>query len=148
MITQFQETAIMALGYVAFGNKSYTEKVLSLYYDLAYSLNKQVEVHFTVGESITCVAAGWESVAMEKHLDIADVSTPKIIIEPDIMENILNKIFNELLPTGKAAVKKAICVWMLCLVKFCSNHEIVKVAFYFISRIRPNWINKNKHIYC
>ncbi|CAJ0835750.1 10586_t:CDS:10 [Entrophospora sp. SA101] len=118
---KFQEAAIMALGYIVFGNKIYTEKVLSLYYDLAYSLNKQVEVHFTIGESITCIAAGWESIVMEKHLDIADVLTPKIVIEPDVMQNILNKLFNELLPTGKASVKKAICVWMLCLVKFCSK---------------------------
>jgi proteasome component ECM29 len=132
----------MTLGYIAFGNKVYTEKVLSLYYDLTYSLNKQVEVHFTIGESITCIAAGWESLAMKKHLDIADVTTPEIIIEHDVMQNILNKIFNELLPTGKVAVKKATCVWMLCLVKFCSNNEIVKVFCFFYLKILIYMKNK------
>ena len=94
---------------------------------MATTINKRVEVHFTIGASITCITAGWGSNEMDQHLDIADVSPPPIIIDNTVMEGVLNKIFNDLLPSNKTAVKKAVCVWMLCLVKFCSKHEVVKV---------------------
>ncbi|CAG8524233.1 10813_t:CDS:10, partial [Cetraspora pellucida] len=123
-----QETAVTTLGHIALGNSEYTEKVLSLFYDLTSTLNKQVEVHFTVGEAITYITTGWESLALNQYLDIADASPPSISIDNSIINGVLNKIFSDLLPSGKAAVKKAVCVWMLCLVKFCSKHEIIKTA--------------------
>ncbi|RIB22041.1 proteasome stabiliser-domain-containing protein [Gigaspora rosea] len=123
-----QETAITALGHIALGNSEYTEKVLSLFYDLSSSLNKQVEVNFTIGEAITCVTTGWESLALNQYLDIADASPPPTFIEHSVINGVLNKIFSDLLPSGKASVKKAVCVWMLCLVKFCSKHEVIKTA--------------------
>lgn len=120
------------------GDPLHTEKVLSLFYELSATL-KQVEVNFTIGEAITFIAGGWKSAAMETYLDIADIpvpspshsssSSPSALIEIDssVMEGILNKIFTELLPSGKAAVKKAVCIWMLCLVKFCYNVDVIKV---------------------
>ncbi len=94
---------------------------------MATTINKQVEVHFTIGESITCIAAGWESNAMDQYLDIADASPSLITINNVVMEGVLDKMFNDLLPSNKTSVKKAVCVWMLCLVKFCSKHEVIKV---------------------
>ncbi|CAG8483679.1 8071_t:CDS:10 [Racocetra fulgida] len=102
-----KETAIAALGHIALGNSEYTEKVLSLFYYLSSTLNKQVEVHFTVGEAITYVTTGWESLALNQYLDIADSSPPPISVDYSIINGILNKIFSDLLPSGKAAVKKA-----------------------------------------
>ncbi|CAB4480178.1 ARM repeat-containing protein [Rhizophagus irregularis] len=123
-----QETSITALGHIALGESTYSEKVLSLFYDLATTINKQVEVHFTIGASITCITAGWESNEMDLYLDIADVPPPSMTIDNAVMEGVLNKIFNDLLPSNKTAAKKAVCVWMLCLVKFCSKHEMVKAT--------------------
>ncbi|GBC07937.1 hypothetical protein RclHR1_00780017 [Rhizophagus clarus] len=123
-----QETAITALGHIALGDPTYSEKVLTLFYDLASIINKQVEVHFTIGASITCMTAGWESNEMDLYLDIADVPPPSMTIDNAVMEGVLNKIFNDLLPSNRTAAKKAVCVWMLCLVKFCSKHEIVKAT--------------------
>ncbi|CAI2172736.1 418_t:CDS:10 [Funneliformis geosporum] len=123
-----KETSIITLGHIALGEPNYAEKILSLFYDLATIINKQVEVHFTIGESITCIAAGWESNSMGQYLDIADASPSLNTIDNSIMEGILVKLFNELLPSNKTSVKKAVCVWMLCIVKFCSKHEVVKAA--------------------
>ncbi|CAG8776578.1 13216_t:CDS:2, partial [Acaulospora morrowiae] len=121
-----QETIIQALGHIAMGNIKYTESVLSLFYELSSLLGKQIEVHFTVGEVITCLTTGWESISLGPYLDISDASIPPIKIEPGVVEGVLNKIFMELLPSGKTVVKKVVCVWMLCLVKFSSKNETIK----------------------
>jgi proteasome component ECM29 len=64
---------------------------------------------------------------MDQYLDIADVSPPQFTVDHAMMEGVLNKIFNDLLPSNRTSAKKASCVWMLCLVKFCSKHKVVKV---------------------
>jgi proteasome component ECM29 len=64
---------------------------------------------------------------MDLYLDIADVPPPSMTIDNALMEGVLNKIFNDLLPSNRTSAKKAVCVWMLCIVKFCSKHEVVKV---------------------
>ncbi|CAG8534937.1 9628_t:CDS:10 [Funneliformis mosseae] len=126
--TKDVKTSIITLGHIALGEPNYAEMILSLFYDLATIINKQVEVHFTIGESITCIAAGWESNSMDQYLDIADASPSLNTVDNAIMEGILVKLFNDLLPSNKTSVKKAVCVWMLCIVKFCSKHEVVKAA--------------------
>ncbi|CAG8551849.1 6467_t:CDS:10 [Diversispora eburnea] len=95
--------------HISMGDLKYTEKVLSLFYEFSSSL-KQVDVHFTIGEAITFITGGWKK------------------INSNVMEGVLNKIFTELLPSGKAPIKKAVCIWMLCLVKFCYNVDIIKVS--------------------
>jgi proteasome component ECM29 len=64
---------------------------------------------------------------MDLYFDIADVPPPSMTINNTVMEGVLNKIFNDLFPSNKTSAKKAVCVWMLCLVKFCSKHKVVKV---------------------
>jgi len=125
---KLRETAIIALGHITLGYNSKPDKVLSLFYDLALSITKEVEIHFTIGETIASIVAGWQSQAMEIYLDVADAKIPEVTIDQNVIESFFSKIFDELLPSGKAAVRKAICIWILCLVKFCSKHDAVKVG--------------------
>ncbi|KAG0252530.1 hypothetical protein DFQ27_008011 [Actinomortierella ambigua] len=133
--TKVQETAITALGHVGVGNPELAQHILQLFYDLAAKNLKQAEVNFTIGEAMACIGGGWTCTAMDVHVDLADVepSSSKRVHENGdmpsgslLMDNILNKILDEMAPSLKAGMKKAACIWLLSMVKFCSSHPSVK----------------------
>ncbi|KAF9969044.1 hypothetical protein BGZ73_008786, partial [Actinomortierella ambigua] len=133
--TKVQETAITALGHVGVGNPELVPQILQLFYELAAKNLKQTEVNFTIGEAMACIGGGWECTAMDVHADVADVepTSGKEVSEgkekstgSSPMDSILHQVLDEMAPSLKAGMKKAACVWLLSLVKFCSNHPSVK----------------------
>ncbi|KFH67585.1 hypothetical protein MVEG_06317 [Podila verticillata NRRL 6337] len=124
--TKAQENAIAALGHIGVGNPESASDILAFFYDFGPKTTKQTEVNFTIGEAIACIGAGWDCSAMDVHADVADQEPPKSAISNKAMDDILNTILNDMAPSPKAATKKAACIWLLSLVKFCSGHESVK----------------------
>lgn len=122
-----QEYAIASLGHIGVGNPSNTQEVLKFFYDFGPKQTKQTEVNFTIGEAIACIGAGWKCTAMDVFADVADQEPTKLNVTDDVMDSILSTILNEMAPSPKAAAKKAACIWLLSLVKFCSTHPSVKV---------------------
>lgn len=125
--TKTQENAIAALGHIGVGNPEPASDILAFFYDFGPKSTKQTEVNFTIGEAIACIGAGWDCSAMDVHADVADQEPPKSATSSKAMDDILNTILNDMAPSPKAATKKAACIWLLSLVKFCSGHESVKV---------------------
>lgn len=125
--TKTQENAIAALGHIGVGNPESARDILEFFYDFGPKSTKQTEVNFTIGEAIACIGAGWDCSAMDVHADVADQEPPKSATGSKVMDDILNTILNDMAPSPKAATKKAACIWLLSLVKFCSSHESVKV---------------------
>lgn len=125
--TKTQENAIAALGHVGVGNPESASDILEFFYDFGPKSTKQTEVNFTIGEAIACIGAGWDCSAMDVHADVADQDPPKSATSTKVMDDILNTILNDMAPSPKAATKKAACIWLLSLVKFCSGQESVKV---------------------
>ncbi|TPX72617.1 hypothetical protein CcCBS67573_g05715 [Chytriomyces confervae] len=131
--TKVEEAAITALGNVAVGTPAVSEKVLDFFYTLPAILSKHVEVNFTVGDAISAVAGGFKATCMEEYLDIADVVFPPVEGTPAIstptagvMEKVLERCFHEIRPGGVPVSRKAVCVWLLSLVKFCGGMEQIK----------------------
>ncbi|KAG0347308.1 hypothetical protein BG005_000251 [Podila minutissima] len=124
--TKTQENAIAALGHVGVGNPESASDILEFFYDFGPKSTKQTEVNFTIGEAIACIGAGWDCSAMDVHADVADQDPPKSATSTKVMDDILNTILNDMAPSPKAATKKAACIWLLSLVKFCSGQESVK----------------------
>ncbi|KAG0093814.1 hypothetical protein BGZ92_001559 [Podila epicladia] len=124
--TKTQENAIAALGHIGVGNQESVRDILEFFYDFGPKSTKQTEVNFTIGEAIACIGAGWDCSAMDVHADVADQEPPKSTTSTKVMDDILNTILNEMAPSPKATTKKAACIWLLSLVKFCSGHESVK----------------------
>ncbi|KAG0331256.1 hypothetical protein BG004_001755, partial [Podila humilis] len=124
--TKTQENAIAALGHIGVGNPDSASDILAFFYDFGPKSTKQTEVNFTIGEAIACIGAGWDCSAMDVHADVADQEPPRTEIGTKTMDEILDTILNVMAPSPKAASKKAACIWLLSLVKFCSSHESVK----------------------
>ncbi|KAJ3067659.1 hypothetical protein HDU98_009138, partial [Podochytrium sp. JEL0797] len=129
--TKLQEAAISALGQIALGTPDVSATILDFFYTLPSILSKHVEVNFTVGDALCAAAGGFEATCMQEYLDIADVTFPpagKGVSTPDsaVMEKLLERCFHEIRPGGVPVHKKAVCVWLLSLVKFCGGMEQVK----------------------
>ncbi|KAF9191921.1 hypothetical protein BGZ51_006479 [Haplosporangium sp. Z 767] len=122
-----QEYAVAALGHIGVGNPDHVKDILKFLYDFGPKQTKQTEVNFTVGEAIACIGAGWQCSAMDVFADVADQEPPRDEVDSTVMDSILKTILDEMAPSPKAATKKAACIWLLSLVKFCSNHPSVKL---------------------
>ncbi|KAJ1545223.1 hypothetical protein HK096_006642, partial [Nowakowskiella sp. JEL0078] len=134
---RLQEAAIFALGHIAIGNFmrtksdefSIAERVIEYFFTLPEKLNKQVEVHFSIGEAICGVIGRWEASCVAEYLDIADVPIPSLSeisskVDLDV-EKVLDRCF-DFISSSKPAGRKGICVWLLCLVKYLGNSTIIK----------------------
>ncbi|KAI9345200.1 proteasome stabiliser-domain-containing protein [Obelidium mucronatum] len=129
--TKLQEAAIAALGQLALGTPAVAETILDFFYTLPSILSKHVEVNFTVGDAICAAAGGFKATSLEESLDIADVEFPPVgttisTPDPSIMEKVLERCFHEIRPGGIPVSKKAVCVWLLSLVKFCGAMSQIK----------------------
>ncbi|KAF9277423.1 hypothetical protein BGZ68_009310 [Mortierella alpina] len=122
-----QEHAIAALGHIGVGNANQVQDILSFFYEFGPKQTKQTEVNFTIGEAIACIGAGWRCSAMDVYADIADQDPNMAEIEHSVMDGILNTVLDIMAPSPKSATKKAACIWLLSLVKFCSSHASVKL---------------------
>lgn len=137
------EAAITTIGHLALGCVTSSlidnEKELSPIYDKAinffYSLpsifSKNVEVFFTIGEAICTASGGWTSTQMEVFLDIADAEKPTVNEHSDLMKKASGKMLDEILTMATSPLtKKAYCVWLLCMVKFCGKHAVIQVQMF------------------
>ncbi|KAF9962710.1 hypothetical protein BGZ70_007955 [Mortierella alpina] len=127
---KIQEHAIAALGHIGVGNPDQVQDILTFFYEFGPKQTKQTEVNFTIGEAVACIGAGWKCSAMDVYADIADQDPNMVDVERSVMDGILNTVLDVMAPSPKAATKKAACIWLLSLVKFCSSHASVKNPIY------------------
>lgn len=125
---KLQETTIGILAHLTLGDPSLCPEIMELYYSLATLFSKQIETHFTVGEAIATVIGGWGSASVRQFLDLAEVPFPPWSMpdlgarDPSLLDAVFTKL-EEMLTKGGTAARKAVCVWLLSLVKFCSGIE-------------------------
>jgi len=94
---------------------------LSLIVNGLYSLFeiKQAEIHFTVGEAISCLGACWDSDVLLLSLDVdaAYNGRPK---KNHTLEKILQKLLQDC-KTTKPSLKKASGIWLFSLIQNCGH---------------------------
>lgn len=123
------EKAIKALGFYSQRFDESTEagetalKTLSeFFYKLHES--KSVEVHFTVAEALSVLAAGWDCRIFRRWRDMPDVEYPKVVREKTIgvvIEAILQQA-----RSPKPSLKKASSIWLLGILEYCGHMEHVQ----------------------
>jgi len=102
--------------------------------DKLYELHevRQPEVHFSVGEALSCFATGWGSKALTAELDIlhpdqpqepwdVPLQTPLGPKREKTLGSIMEKTLKGCVQT-KPSLKKASVIWLLCLLQYC-GHE-------------------------
>jgi proteasome component ECM29 len=80
---------------------------------------KQAETHFTVGEALSCLAAGWESDILVLSLDV-DSSYTGRTKRHRTLEAMLQKLLQDC-KTTKPSLKKASGIWLFCLIQYCGH---------------------------
>jgi proteasome component ECM29 len=123
-----QEAAAFAIGHQTVGNPGLINDTLEFIYTLPNILSKQAELHFNVGEAICACLMGFSSSHMEEYLDISDIKIDGSLFKP-VKENEVNSALKKLLsfvtPAQSAVMKKAACIWLLCLTKYCGKVSVV-----------------------
>lgn len=83
---------------------------------------RQSEVHFTVGEALSYLAAGWQSTALATQLDVELSTGTDNLGQP--RTHTIKKLVDRVLidcRTTKPALKKSAVMWLLCLVQYCGE---------------------------
>ncbi|KAI8907835.1 proteasome stabiliser-domain-containing protein [Gorgonomyces haynaldii] len=125
---KIQEEAILALGHLCLGTTSLTPSALEAIKQLPMSLSKSVELHFNLGETISCLLFGFDALHMKQYLDIPSVHFPSsptsgLVNGPKPLPDLefIKHIIEQCAPTASTANRKAASIWLMCLVKFCGH---------------------------
>ena len=114
-------TALGRFGMIAEEDSDDVKKVIERLHSLHEV--KQMESQFAVGEALSCVAAGWNSKAMNSELDI-DGSLPSGPARKSTLVQITDKTIQDC-KASKPSLRKASVIWLLCLLEYCGhNHEL------------------------
>ena len=123
-----KEAAIAAAGHLSVCH-SIKKDIFEYFMALANILSKQPEIHFNVGESICASLFGFRSSHMEEHLDIGASIFEKdeeLVFVDLFADESIAKILSLVVPSQNAVTKKAACIWLLCITKFCGTVSSVK----------------------
>ncbi|PQE08767.1 proteasome component protein [Rutstroemia sp. NJR-2017a BVV2] len=85
---------------------------------------KQPEIHFTIGEALSCVGACWDSDVLKLSLDV-DVNYDGRKARPATFENIIQKLLTDC-KTTKPSLKKASGIWLFCLIQYSGHLEQIQ----------------------
>ncbi|PWW76166.1 ARM repeat-containing protein [Tuber magnatum] len=124
-----KEKAVLAIGHLATvfpsSDKPIVDKLLQALF--AFHENRQVEVNFATGEAIACLAGGWRSKSVRGKVDIAgyENANPTGDLVEERLGEVLETVMGRMSDT-KPSLRKAVCVWMLCLLEFCGEEQQVK----------------------
>ncbi|KAL2064832.1 hypothetical protein VTL71DRAFT_3972 [Oculimacula yallundae] len=121
------EKSISALGRLAtifdgeLDDKPDSKSALNLILTGLYSLYeiKQAEIHFTVGEAISCLGACWDSDVLLLSLDV-DTNYNGRPKKHLTIERILQKLLEDC-KTTKPSLKKASGIWLFSLIQNCGH---------------------------
>ncbi|KAI8803171.1 proteasome stabiliser-domain-containing protein [Cladochytrium replicatum] len=154
---KLQEAAVTALGHIGVGNGltsiadvTLGETILNSFYSMADSSSKQVDLQFSIAESVCMIAGGWTSVNLMEFADLADAEIPSVTedIRQKLLEQVLLKLFelmggvplsdNPPKPPGPAHIRKSISIWLMVISKFMGRSEVV---LRYIAQIHAAFIN-------
>jgi proteasome component ECM29 len=121
------ERAVFALGRLirvisSDDHDDLTSKTLSKLYALQDV--KKAELQFAIGESLSVAACGWHSDSTVADFDI-DASKPSRPVDEALLSKIVEKVVADC-KTTKPSLKKAAAIWLLCLIQYCGNEEVIK----------------------
>ena len=123
---RIQEAAIATLGSFSMTNQLFRKDIFDFILTLPNDLPKQPELHFNIGESLCACLFGFEATHLDEFLDIPEVDFTLEAIDRTSSENSIQAILKLVIPTQNAVTKKAGCIWLLCLTKYCGKINLLK----------------------
>lgn len=80
---------------------------------------KQAEIHFTIGEALSCLGACWESDVLPLAVDVDGSHTGRLK-RGAVLETIVQKLLEDC-KTPKPSLKKASGIWLFSLIQNCGH---------------------------
>lgn len=152
--SRIREKAAKALGLICVGEVfPHTREVIQGLIDTAKE-TKDVEVHFTIGESLVmCIHSIWSPEARDPWQVPPSEFTPIDAMQEAPSYDNLDWLLRELFKFAKLPhpnVRQATCIWLLALLKSCPDKEPVKKSLPQIQNAFMDFLGENngKIIYC
>ncbi|XP_074545554.1 proteasome adapter and scaffold protein ECM29 [Halichoeres trimaculatus] len=123
--TKMKERSIQTLGYLPVGDGDFPHQKKLLQGLMDFVEAKQVELQFTVGESITSAAVGTSSGAARDPWTCTEdqYTPPPNVKNNDVVPWVLDCILSKYIPSQNPHARQAACIWLLSLVKKLSQHK-------------------------
>jgi proteasome component ECM29 len=119
---KIQERALMTLAHLSLAHPTLSQPVFEFLVGWVHT--KTPDLLFTLGESLCCVLFGFRSTTMVEYLDMSGVLVDARCWDPvPVAERTvwLNKIVDLVTPLQSSVARKAGCVWLLCITKYCAT---------------------------
>lgn len=123
---KLKERCALTLGYLAIGDPGFPDRRSVLQGLFRVREEKAVELQITVGEAISCAAAGPLSTASHDPWRLPSNQETSPATDPDIMSWTLEMLLTEFAASPLAAVRQTTCVWLLALLKHAGQHPDVQ----------------------
>ena len=128
------------------GDRSEEIQHKSLEYLFPLAKNDNEELHFSVGEVLSCICSGWESECSEEYrIQYLDNPPSKRHTERNdqLLKSIFTQIVQDFLLSERADTRTAASIWLLSLITNSKSHpliqdnlkEIQKVFFLLMSDV-------------
>lgn len=121
---QLKDRLTLALGWIAVGNRD--ETVVAAVADalFAQAPTRGVDLHLAVGEALACVGAGWACASLDEWR----CGAVAVSLAADVgMALVLQRILTEFGPSPQPAVRQAVVLWILGLLRQAGRHPAVQV---------------------
>ncbi|KAG5880535.1 hypothetical protein JTB14_026768 [Gonioctena quinquepunctata] len=148
LTAKVREKAAKALGLLCVGEKfPHTEEVLQGFLNTAKE-TKDIEVHFTIGESLVMCCQGiWSPEARNPWTTLPNDYVP--LEEGSQPEDNLEWLLDELLKLVEQThpnSKQASCIWLLAVIKGCREREPITKRLKLLQRAFMNFLCENNDI--
>jgi len=104
------------------------------------------ELHFSVGEALSVVAAGWNSTASADPLLKTDVAAQVAESEAEPMRTIISKLLADYLFSDRVETRSPAAIWLLSLVKHTGAHPVIQRNLFDIQRAFSQLLGDNNEI--
>ena len=136
---RLQEMAVMALGLMCIGERPHAHATIIIAGLCKCGLNKSIELQFTVGQALSCVAAGLFSqaavdpwVLKKAAVNLPPTLVPRTLIpsypgsqpqqQPVLVNMVLTEILSKCAKHGLACMRQAAGVWLVSILKYAGKH--------------------------
>ncbi|ESP05333.1 hypothetical protein LOTGIDRAFT_103320 [Lottia gigantea] len=144
---KMKEKAAMALGYICIGDVDFPHRkhVMSELFNAV--TGKQVDLHFTIGEALVCVAEGKKSVlARDLWREEPEEYTKKHAEIKDEMKYYLDQILTVYIPHSNQHLRQAACIWLLILLRKSGHHPVIQKKIIDIQKAFMRLLSENDDI--
>ncbi|XP_044163962.1 proteasome adapter and scaffold protein ECM29-like isoform X2 [Acropora millepora] len=143
---KLKEHAAHALGFLLVGEEDFPHHKKLIDGLCESSQIRQVELHFTVGEALSCAGAGRQSDIAQDPWVVEQLKSTTCSGARNTMQELIGLIITKYSTSLIPYVRQASCIWLLSLVKYSGAHEVVQANLKEIQMVFMNMLGEANEI--